>query len=115
MKPENVLISDDGYPKLTDFGLSKENILDNSSATSFCGTPEYLAPEILLHLGHGRAVDWWSFGALIFEMITGTPPFYSEDREQMYKNIKYGSLEFPSFITDNCRDLLNKLFIKDPN
>ena len=62
MKPENVLIDKEGYCKITDFGLSKENITDNQGAKSFCGTPEYLAPEILKRVGHGRAVDWWSLG-----------------------------------------------------
>lgn len=71
MKPENVLIDQDGYAKLTDFGLSKEGISDNKGAKTFCGTPEYLAPEIVEDVGHGRAVDWWSVGAIIYEMLTG--------------------------------------------
>jgi serine/threonine protein kinase len=70
----------DGYVKITDFGLSKEGISNNSDAKSFCGTPEYLAPETLNRAGHGRAADWWSFGAIIYEMLTGLPPFYHKDR-----------------------------------
>jgi serine/threonine protein kinase len=74
LKPENVLIDQDGYAKLTDFGLSKENIKGNDAKT-LCGTPEYLAPEIVDRKGHGKAVDWWSVGAIIYEMLTGQPPF----------------------------------------
>lgn len=75
LKPENVLIDKDGYAKLTDFGLSKENIKTNTDAKTLCGTPEYLAPEIVDRKGHGRAVDWWSVGCIIYEMLTGQPPF----------------------------------------
>eukprot|EP00824_Muranothrix_gubernata_P020325 TRINITY_DN40660_c0_g1_i1.p1 TRINITY_DN40660_c0_g1~~TRINITY_DN40660_c0_g1_i1.p1 ORF type:complete len:370 (-),score=61.99 TRINITY_DN40660_c0_g1_i1:38-1147(-) len=114
LKPENVLIDRDGYIKITDFGLSKENITDNQSARSFCGTPEYLAPEILKRTGHGRAVDWWSLGAIIFEMLTGLPPFYTKDREKLFYNIKFAELKYPNYVSAVCKDLLSKLFIKDP-
>lgn len=114
MKPENVLIDSDGYIKLTDFGLSKENIKDGTSTHSFCGTPEYLAPEILKKTGHGKPVDWWSLGAIIFEMITGLPPFYTKEREKLFYNIKFAELKYPSYMSPTCKDLLNKLFTKDP-
>jgi serum/glucocorticoid-regulated kinase 2 len=84
LKPENVLVGIDGYIKLTDFGLSKENITGIKDAKSFCGTAEYLSPEILQRQGHGKASDWWSFGAIIYEMLVGLPPFYSKDREKLY-------------------------------
>ncbi len=81
MKPENVLLDVDGYIRITDFGLSKIGIKGNKGANSVCGTPEYLAPEILFKMGHGKAVDWWTLGALLYEMLTGLPPFYTSDRE----------------------------------
>lgn len=72
-----MLIDSIGYIRITDFGLSKMGVKTNKEATSVCGTPEYLAPEILFRMGHGKAVDWWTLGAIIFEMLTGLPPFYS--------------------------------------
>ena len=109
-----MLLDTDGYIRITDFGLSKENIKDNQSAHSFCGTPEYLAPEILKRQGHGKAVDWWSLGAIIFEMLTGLPPFYTKDREKLFYNIKFAELKYPPYISPLCKDLLTKLFNKDP-
>jgi len=89
LKPENVLVGSDGYIRLTDFGLSKENISGTKDANSLCGTAEYLSPEILQRQGHGKATDWWSFGAIIYEMLVGLPPFYNKDRDKLYQNIKY--------------------------
>ncbi len=76
-----MLVGVDGYIKLTDFGLSKENIEGDKEAKSLCGTAEYLSPEILLRQGHGKDTDWWSFGAIIYEMLCGLPPFYSKQRD----------------------------------
>jgi protein-serine/threonine kinase len=115
LKPENVLIDKDGYIKITDFGLSKQNILDNHSANSFCGTPEYLAPEIILNKGHGKAVDWWSLGAIVYEMLTGLPPFYSKDKEKLFNNIKNGNLKFPNYLSANSIHFLKSIFVEDPD
>lgn len=114
MKPENILLDSDGYVKITDFGLSKEEIQGNTGAYSFCGTPEYLAPEILAKRGHGKAVDWWSLGALIYEMLTGLPPFYTKDREKLFNNIQYGDIAYPEYMSPAVKDLLSGLFQKDP-
>jgi serine/threonine protein kinase len=113
LKPENVLIDKDGYIKITDFGLSKQNILDNFGASSFCGTPEYLAPEIIESKGHGKAVDWWSLGAIIYEMLTGLPPFYSKDRDKLFKNIRSGLIRYPTYLSKEAINLLQSFFIKD--
>jgi RAC serine/threonine-protein kinase len=115
LKPENVLLDARGHVRLTDFGLSKEGITNSSSgANSFCGTPEYLAPEILNRQGHGRAVDWWSLGALLYEMLTGLPPFYCRDREKLFEKIRRGHLEYPRSLSARAQTLLRGLLTKDP-
>ena len=84
LKPENILVNYDGHIKLTDFGLSKMSL----QGTSFCGTPYYLAPEIILNKGHGKEVDFWTFGCLIFEMLTGYPPFRNRNQNILFNLIK---------------------------
>lgn len=121
LKPENVLIGKDGYAKITDFGLSKENIQGNQQATSFCGTPEYLAPETLMRKGTGKAADWWSFGSIVYEMLTGLPPYYDQNKQALYDNIKNKDIDFfndeelnDKNVSDQAKDLLSKILIKDP-
>ena len=115
LKPENVLLDAEGHIRLTDFGLSKEGISSSSSgANSFCGTPEYLAPEILNRQGHGRAVDWWSLGALLYEMLTSLPPFYCQDRHRLFEKIRHSELPYPPSVTKPAKKLLQGLLTKDP-
>ena len=116
IKPENILIGEDGYLKLIDFGMAKI-VKNGEKATSFCGTPEYLAPEIITGEGHNSSADWWSFGILIFEMLCGIPPFYCENNEKMYELIMHAELKFPKKIpmSDEAKDLLKKLLIKKQN
>lgn len=109
-----MLIDDVGYIRITDFGLSRTGIKDNKSAMTVCGTPEYLAPEILFKMGHGKAVDWWTLGAILFEMLTGLPPFYTDNREELFERIKFGTLKVPPNLSLNCKNLLEGLFRKDP-
>ena len=113
IKPENILIGEDGYLKLIDFGMAKF-LKQDEKATSFCGTPEYLAPEVITGEGHNRAADWWSFGILIFEMLCGIPPFYCDNTEKMYDLITRAELRFPKKIplSENAKDLIKKLLVK---
>mmetsp|Transcript_3142 Transcript_3142/g.8085 ORF Transcript_3142/g.8085 Transcript_3142/m.8085 type:complete len:249 (+) Transcript_3142:615-1361(+) len=114
LKPENLLLDGEGHCKITDFGLSKEGIEDNISAKTMCGTPEYLAPEIVDKKGHGRAVDWYSIGALTYEMLTGLPPYYTRDREKLFQRIRAGDLSYPSYITPISKSFLVGLLQRDP-
>lgn len=115
LKPENVLIDKGGYIKLTDFGLSKMKVTKDNEATSLCGTPEYLSPEILEQKGHGKPVDWWTLGNIIWEMMTGLPPFYNDNRKIMFQNIKESPLKNNPRIQGDLKNLLLGLLEKNPN
>lgn len=96
LKPENILLDANGHIALCDFGLSKANLNNDGTTNTFCGTTEYLAPEVLLdEAGYTKMVDFWSLGVLIFEMCCGWSPFYADNTQQMYKNIAYGKVRFP--------------------
>jgi RAC serine/threonine-protein kinase len=116
LKPENLLLDSDGHIKMTDFGLSKEGLEGYDAKTkTFCGTPEYLAPEVLDGLEYNKGVDWWSLGTLIFEMLTGLPPFYDEDIQRMYTKKMTTDVAIPSYVDSQAADLITKFLIKDPN
>ena len=92
LKPENILIADNGYLKLADFGFAKKC---KDKTYTLCGTPEYLAPEIILNKGHGKAVDWWATGILLYELLVGCDPFTDEEPMNLYKNIIENKPRFP--------------------
>merc|ERR1712141_700474 len=89
----------EGHIKITDFGLSKDSLKGDMITHTFCGTPEYLAPEVLHQQGHGKAVDWWSFGTLLYEMMTGLPPFYNENLNIMYEKILHAPIPLPKYLS----------------
>ncbi|KAK6739809.1 hypothetical protein RB195_008356 [Necator americanus] len=109
LKPENILLDSRGHVKLTDFGLCKEAIEGDQKTHTFCGTIEYMAPEILMRCGHGKAVDWWSLGALMFDMLTGGPPFTAENRKKTIDKILKGRLTLPAYLSVEARDLIKRL------
>jgi len=115
LKPENILLDADGHIKLADFGLAKEGICDNDVAKSFCGSPAYLPPEILMNAGVSKSGDVYGIGAILFEMLTGKPPYYSEQIPILYNNIKRATLHFPRGISPDAKDLIQKLLERNPN
>eukprot|EP00644_Phytophthora_capsici_P009168 jgi/Phyca11/504237/fgenesh2_kg.PHYCAscaffold_6_\ len=110
LKPENLLITSEGSLKITDFGFAK--IVEDKTWT-LCGTPEYLAPEIIQSKGHGKSVDWWALGVLIYEMLAGYPPFYDENPFGIYQKILDGKVDFPKHIDSKAKDLIKKLLSQD--
>ncbi|XP_043287962.1 RAC serine/threonine-protein kinase [Venturia canescens] len=115
LKLENLLLDKDGHIKIADFGLCKEDITYGRTTKTFCGTPEYLAPEVLEDNDYGRAVDWWGVGVVMYEMMCGRLPFYNRDHEKLFTLILLEEVRFPRNITNEARDMLGGLLIKDPN
>ena len=111
LKHENILINKNGYLKLTDFGFAK--ILENEKTYTLCGTPEYLAPEIILNKGHGKAVDWWTLGILLYEMLVGIDPFSDDDPMKTYQKILKGKINFPKTIDKDAKSLIKHLLTQD--
>ena len=116
LKPENILLDANGHIALCDFGLSKANLTKNDTTNTFCGTTEYLAPEVLLdEQGYTKMVDFWSLGVLVFEMCCGWSPFYAEDTQQMYKNIAFGKVRFPrDALSAEGRNFVKGLLNRNP-
>ncbi|XP_014288774.1 ribosomal protein S6 kinase 2 beta isoform X1 [Halyomorpha halys] len=113
LKPENILLDEEGHISLTDFGLSKQPI-DDQKAYSFCGTVEYMAPEVVNRKGHSFAADWWSFGVLMFEMLTGTLPFQGANRKETMTQILKAKLGMPQHLSQEAQSLLRVLFKRNP-
>ncbi|GIL85509.1 hypothetical protein Vretimale_13370 [Volvox reticuliferus] len=115
LKPENVLLDSEGHVRLTDFGLAKGNMgSENDRTNSFIGTMEYMAPEIISAKGHGKAVDWWSTGILMYEMLCGVPPFRAKSRQALQQQIASAKVKFPKFLSSDSQNLLKGLLTREP-
>jgi serine/threonine protein kinase len=114
LKPENILVDAEGHLRLTDFGLVKTIGGENATTTTFCGSPEYIAPEMLRQMPYTKAVDWWSFGCIVFEMLAGLPPFYNENKNKMYRAIMNEEIRFPDGMSAEARDLIARLLDRNP-
>ena len=118
LKLENIMIDDKGFVKIIDYGLAKM-LKGDEMAMSYCGTPEYLAPEMITHSGHDMNVDWWAIGILIYEMLIGVTPFFNRNRQVLMSKIKHSKIVFPDRKTyrivysDEIVDLISKLLRKD--
>ena len=113
MKPENILLDRTGHIKLTDFGLSKVCQTESQLAYSMCGTPEYIAPEVITGKGYNQSADWFSFGSVLYDMLTGKPPFYSKNKHEILKNITSKPVPLPEYLSDEAKSLLRGLFELD--
>ncbi|OUM57830.1 hypothetical protein PIROE2DRAFT_66627 [Piromyces sp. E2] len=110
LKPENIMLDVTGHVKLVDLGFAK-HVTDVTY--TLCGTPEYMAPEVILCKAYGKAVDWYALGILIYEMLCGYPPFYDQDQLQLYKKILSGKIYWPSYVTEEAKDLIQQLITPD--
>lgn len=114
LKPHNLLIDDAGHLRLADFGLAKEKVTEENKAMSFCGSPAYLAPEMIAQKGVWEAIDIYCLGINLYQFLTGETPFYSEDINDLYTNITQDSLKFPPGFDENAQDLISSSMDKDP-
>ncbi|EIW76082.1 AGC Akt protein kinase [Coniophora puteana RWD-64-598 SS2] len=114
LKPENILLDYEGHIALCDFGLCKLGMSETEKTNTFCGTPEYIAPELLENQGYTKTVDWWTLGVLLYEMMTGLPPFYDENVNTMYQRILSDPLNFPADMPPEARSVMTGLLQRDP-
>uniref|UniRef100_A0A8C4GL44 Protein kinase C n=1 Tax=Dicentrarchus labrax TaxID=13489 RepID=A0A8C4GL44_DICLA len=114
LKLDNVLLDSEGHIKIADFGMCKENMQEDLRTSTFCGTPDYIAPEILLGQKYNSAVDWWSFGVLLYEMLIGQSPFHGRDEEELFQSIRTDNPVYPRWLTKDAKDILVKLFVREP-
>ena len=117
-KPENVLLDAEGHVRLCDFGYARDGVgAATSGASTMCGTPEYMAPEVITEVGHGTAVDWWGLGMICYEMVAGLPPWFqprNRDRQLLFGRIQFAPLAMPAVITPICAAMLQRLLERDP-
>ncbi|CAK1583905.1 unnamed protein product [Parnassius mnemosyne] len=114
LKLDNILLDSEGHCKLADFGMCKEGILDGATTTTFCGTPDYIAPEILQELEYGPSVDWWALGVLLYEMLAGQPPFEADNEDDLFESILHDDVLYPVWLSKDAVSILKGFMTKSP-
>ncbi|KAG8123184.1 hypothetical protein E2320_018598 [Naja naja] len=115
LKLDNILLDAEGHCKLADFGMCKEGILNGVTTTTFCGTPDYIAPEILQELEYGPSVDWWALGVLMYEMMAGQPPFEADNEDDLFESILHDDVLYPVWLSKEAVSILKSFMTKNPN
>ncbi|XP_055926282.1 calcium-independent protein kinase C-like [Argiope bruennichi] len=114
LKLDNILLDSEGHCKIADFGMCKEGIIDGNTTTTFCGTPDYIAPEILQELEYGPSVDWWALGVLMYEMMAGQPPFEADNEDDLFESILHDDVLYPVWLSKEAVSILKGFMTKNP-